>query len=401
MNKWLVSLFLGAAAVGIGIAYAQVVPSPGPPTAIACAYNTTPVTLANGQAGWVQCNNQGSLQVNATVNASVSGFAPAGTFATLTATGSSASVALPAGAVVLFQNTGTTAVSCTLGIGSATAVASQNVIQPASWLAMTVGSNTFGACIDQTGSASNVVALSGGAGLPTGAGGGTSSGGGGGGAVTVADGADVAQGLTTDSASAVGGIGTLSAKLRLMTTQLDTISSAVQGAIPTQAATVNIGAVGISQTTDGTTNLVRLSAETTKVIGTVNIAASQGIQVNAAATGGATTTSFVAANSNNATALKASAGTVYGVQLSGIGATPAWVKFYDKATTPTCQSDTIVAQFMIPANSTAANGGGNNSAFVVGKAFTTGISYCVVTGIAANDNTSVAAATFVVNIDWK
>lgn len=181
-------------------ANAQVVPSPGPPIAIACAFNTVPPTLTSGQAGWVQCTNAGKIQVDASVSASISGFAPGGAFATLTATGSSASVALPTGAVVIFQNAGTTAVSCTLGVGSATALASENIIQPASWLALTVGSNTFGACIDQTGSASNLVVLSGGTGLPTGAGGGSGSGGGG--AVTVADGADVAQGTTTDAACA-------------------------------------------------------------------------------------------------------------------------------------------------------------------------------------------------------
>lgn len=44
-----------------GLAYAQVVPQPGPPTPIACAYNTSPVTLTNGQAGWVQCAANGSI----------------------------------------------------------------------------------------------------------------------------------------------------------------------------------------------------------------------------------------------------------------------------------------------------------------------------------------------------
>lgn len=121
----------------------------------------------------------------------------------------------------------------------------------------------------------------------------------------------------------------------------------------------------------------------------------------ATATGGATQTSFVAANSNNATSLKASAGTVYSVQLAGIGSAPAYLKFYDKASAPTCQSDTIVSQFIIPAASTAANGAGSNVSIPVGKNFATGIAYCVVTGIAANDNTSVAAATYVVNIDYK
>jgi hypothetical protein len=123
--------------------------------------------------------------------------------------------------------------------------------------------------------------------------------------------------------------------------------------------------------------------------------------VNAAATGGATPHNVIAANTNNSTNLKASAGTVYGIQLSGLGAAPAYLKLYDKATAPTCGTDTPVAVYMIPANSTAANGGGNNANFAVGKAFTLGIGYCVVTGIPATDNTAVAAATYAINIDWK
>lgn len=43
---------------------AQVVPQPGPPTPIACAYNTSPVTLTDGQAGWVQCNSDGTLAIS-------------------------------------------------------------------------------------------------------------------------------------------------------------------------------------------------------------------------------------------------------------------------------------------------------------------------------------------------
>jgi hypothetical protein len=40
---------------------AQVIPQPGPPVPIGCAYNTTPPTLTNGQAGWVQCDANGQL----------------------------------------------------------------------------------------------------------------------------------------------------------------------------------------------------------------------------------------------------------------------------------------------------------------------------------------------------
>lgn len=45
------------------------------------------------------------------------------------------------------------------------------------------------------------------------------------------------------------------------------------------AGTAVIGKVGVDQTTDGTTNAVRLLAETTKVIGTVNISASQTVGI--------------------------------------------------------------------------------------------------------------------------
>ncbi len=74
------------------------------------------------------------------------------------------------------------------------------------------------------------------------------SGGGGGGPATIADGADVAEGATTDAASSAGGTGTVSAKLRLMTTQLGTINTTL--GTPAQAgATINTqGAVNVTLT---------------------------------------------------------------------------------------------------------------------------------------------------------
>lgn len=73
------------------------------------------------------------------------------------------------------------------------------------------------------------------------------SGGGGGGAVTIADGADVTQGAIADAASTAGGVGTLSAKLRLMTTQLGTINTTLGS--PLQAGgTIGNTAFGISGT---------------------------------------------------------------------------------------------------------------------------------------------------------
>lgn len=73
-------------------------------------------------------------------------------------------------------------------------------------------------------------------------------GGGGGGAVTIANGADVAEGNTADAAVAAGAAGTVSAKLRTITTQL---------AAATPAGSNIIGKVGIDQTAGQ--NLVQLT----------------------------------------------------------------------------------------------------------------------------------------------
>lgn len=55
---------------------------------------------------------------------------------------------------------------------------------------------------------------------------GTGGGGGGGGAVTVADGADVAEGATADAVVAAGAAGTVSAKLRRISTDMGTLAAA-------------------------------------------------------------------------------------------------------------------------------------------------------------------------------
>jgi len=130
----------------------------------------------------LKVNSDGSIPVTGSFSASLGSFAPGGAYANLTATGSSARVALPAGLTVVAYNSGTTAVSCVLGNGSVTAVANEDQIAPGGFFAYVVGSNVDLACIDQTGSASNVVVLSGGTGLPAGSGGG--GGGGSGGTVT-------------------------------------------------------------------------------------------------------------------------------------------------------------------------------------------------------------------------
>lgn len=63
MKKLALSLFALFALAGAQ-ALAQVIPQPVPPPgAIGCAYNVTPPTLTDTQAGQVQCDNRGGLIV--------------------------------------------------------------------------------------------------------------------------------------------------------------------------------------------------------------------------------------------------------------------------------------------------------------------------------------------------
>lgn len=117
-------------------------------------------------------------------------------------------------------------------------------------------------------------------------------------------------------------------------------------------------------------------------------------QVNAApqTTGGATLYTLTAANSTNATNVKASAGQIYNLAAYNNSATLAWLSLYNNSGTPTCGTS-IIQQYMIPASS------GFNLDFSVGKAFSSGIAFCVTTGIAGTG--SVAASAYVINIDYK
>lgn len=349
------------------------------------------------------------LPVVGTFSATLGGFAPAGTFATLTATASSASVALPAGAVVIFQNTGTTAVSCTLGVGSATATVSQNIVQPASWLALTVGSNTFGACIDVTGSASNLVALSGGAGLPTGAGGGGGSGGGG--AVTMAstavasgaysagslaagagvDGWDLTQGAKGDAAW-VSGSGSVIAILK-------NLAAGIANGVGTFGSAMPV--TGLAPGLYDGTNLVRPKGDETSGAW-VNVKASVPLTASpvAAATGGASAYHVLPAASDNHAVIKNGAGTAYSAQVTNNSATKNYMRLYDAGTGFNgCNSATgIIWGMEIPPTD------GGFSVMLggpVGMIFSTGLSICVTSGYGDTDTTNATATALIVNVQYK
>ena len=243
--------------IGIGIALLLLAV---PATSPAKAQGQTRVYSSCGGASWTsndlgrpfQLLPDGRLCISGTISASLAGFAPNGNYTTLTATAaSSASTALPGGSDVAFQNLSSVDVSCVITAGASTATTNKIIVRAGATVFLTVGSATTAACINQTGSASNVVALMGGSGLGTNFGGG-GGGGGGGGAVTVADGASVVDGTTTDAAVAAGAAGSHAAKFRRMTTDIDAMKTSLASidtkasqALPAQSGigNVNIGAV--------------------------------------------------------------------------------------------------------------------------------------------------------------
>ncbi len=97
-----------------------------------------------------------------------------------------------------------------------------------------------------------------------------------------------------------------------------------------------------------------------------------------AASGGYSTARIAAANTTNATSVKASAGQVYGWYLFNKSAAVVYVKLYNKASAPD-ETDTPIVTIGLPI------GGGSNIVWAAGTPFATGIAYRIVTGVADDD----------------
>lgn len=186
----------------------------------------------------------------------------------------------------------------------------------------------------------------------------TASGGGGGGAATIANGADVALGNTTDAAVTTNTTGTVSSKLR--------------------------GLVAILA------DIWNDSANSVRVIMTD----SSGNEVVIPTAG---LTSYTATGaSTNATNVKGSAGTVYHYTLTNTTTTIYYLRMYNLSSAPTCSSSTgYVATIPIPPAAAAGGAGGREIPQNIGQAFTTGIGFCVTGGASSTDNTSAATGVFV------
>jgi hypothetical protein len=161
------------------------------------------VLCANGSSTCVPVSSSNPMPISGSFSATLGGFQPTPSYSTLTvANGSSSRVAIPSGTVDIVYNTGSTAVSVLFGSSSVTATATNDIIQPNSWMAFTVPSGAADLAAWGLGGTSALV-ISGGSGLPTGAGGG-SAGGGGGSNASVGSNAATAPTSTTQIGSVDG-----------------------------------------------------------------------------------------------------------------------------------------------------------------------------------------------------
>jgi len=119
----------------------------------------------------------------------------------------------------------------------------------------------------------------------------------------------------------------------------------------------------------------------------INNLGAQYVAPTAHTAGGATPYSLACAATTNATSVKASGGQIYDLVITNSNAS-AWryVKFFNKASAPTVGTDVPVIRLGIPPN------GGVTLIGPVGKAFTTGIAFCTVTGAADSDTTALPTA---------
>lgn len=175
--------------------------------------------------------------------------------------------------------------------------------------------------------------------------------------------------------------------------------------------------IKIDQTTPGTTNAVSLAQIGSTTTATGNGVVSAGVQrvaiasdntafsVNATTTPATTAYALLpatntcrllsAAASTNGTSCKASAGAIKSIQGYNAKASAVYLKFYNKASSPTVGTDTPVKTIYLPASSAFVFD------FPAGYSFATGIAYAL-TGAAADADTTALASgdVLALNVDY-
>lgn len=131
--------------------------------------------------------------------------------------------------------------------------------------------------------------------------------------------------------------------------------------------------------------------------GTVSLSGTNTVQETPGTSGGLSTLHLVAAASTNATSIKAGAGQVYHITAFNVSTSPRYLKFHNTAGTPTAGSG-VVRTVLIPGNS---SGAGVVMDVPGGLAFSTGIAFTIVTGIADSDTGAPGSSEVVVDVGYK
>ncbi|MGB7976092.1 MAG: hypothetical protein WCF81_17495 [Roseiarcus sp.] len=330
-------------------------------------------------------------KISGTFSATLSGFQPTPAYAQLSVGATSSRMALPSGSVVIVYNTGSNAAFVTLGGSTVTASVGNDVIPAGGWMAFTVGTNTFLAAIETAGT--TMLNLSGGAGLPTGAGGGGGGGGGGSNASVGAIGSPAPGSATYSGVLVPGGNmvgasgstwGSAPTGLNVLGVNADVLSSALPAGAAT-AANQEVTAAGTSATSaqamQGVTGGVPMPTNSANTGGNLTsiIQAGASVPINITS---ATTTQLVAGVSGKAIFVTAwdviAAGTTNFTFEYGTGTNCA------VGTTALTGAYSLVAQFG------AAKGSGLGPVLVV----PTGNALCAVSSSAVQVSGSLAYTQF-------
>lgn len=143
--------------------------------------------------------------------------------------------------------------------------------------------------------------------------------------------------------------------------------------------------------TSGTQNwLFKLGTYATEPIPASQVTATQAVSGTVTSNGGTIATP-TASNINslattNANIVKASAGSVYNIAISNIGASPRYVKLYNKATAVTVGTDIPVLTIVVPAGALVQNNFG-----ILGHRFTVGIGLAITSSAIDSDTTVIGA----------
>lgn len=111
-----------------------------------------------------------------------------------------------------------------------------------------------------------------------------------------------------------------------------------------------------------------------------------GVNLQSSTLGGCTPAKTLSAATTNSTSIKGSVGTLCKMITINTTATLYYLKMYNTAAAPTCNSDTVVATYPVP----PSNGGVAVNLGPFGEAYTAGIGFCLTANLADNDNTAAA-----------